>query len=311
MQNLTDRDMGYDMLYGTKSSAMTYMDAVLESANPRCREIFHRLHDDALRSQYKLWQFLHQRQEYRIQQAERQEIDGVHQRMAHLCRTHEIGAHQAAGTAADGGRWEAENRAPAAYGAGRWTDARNGGGWDEREGRWSDGGSNYGHEPAYGASGSIHGSPSAGNYVGAGAPAGITFEPDHNMPEGTRFESDRGFAEGNQYATTAGASAGAGYGGPAPSSHFSGAGASGTFSGAAAAPMAGPYGGRHNDAGRGMAGNAGASGGSAWNSRESGRTGSGGRAGGVTIGAGPSEGGRRNFGENTWSSEETRKSGRY
>ena len=300
MQNLTDRDMGYDILYGTKSSGLAYMEAVLESASPRCREIFHRLHDDCLRSQWHVWQFLHERQEYRIQEAQRQEVDGTRQRMSHLCRTHNIGAHQTAGAGTETGRWESGSRTPDGNGAGSWSDAREGGRWDDREGRWSEGATAHGRASQYGLAGSTYGGPTTGNTTATGSAGGINFEPDRNMPEGTRFESDRGFAEAGAYGATGPAmGTGAGYGATAPSY-----GTAGTFSGSTGTAA------RHNDPARNAAGNQGMPGGS-WNDRESARGPATGRAGSVSIGARPSESSRRNFGENTWSNEETRKSGRY
>ena len=101
MQELTDRDIAYDLLYGAKGSALAYMEATIESASPRCRETFHRLHDDCLQDQWKLFQMLHRRNEYRVDQVSQSEVATVHQHMAHLRRTHE-GREQNAG----GGRWE-------------------------------------------------------------------------------------------------------------------------------------------------------------------------------------------------------------
>lgn len=323
MQNLTDRDMGYDLLYGTKSGALGYMEAVFESSSPRCREIFHRLHDDELRSQWRIWQFLHQRQEYRTEPAQRQEIEGIRQRMTHLCHTHEIGAGQAVGAGIEGGRWEGEAHSAGGYGSGaegrraarradtqeRWADGREGGRWDDREGRWSEG--ERGRESAYGLTGSTHGGPTTGNYAATGSTGGITFEPDRSMPEGTRFESERGFAETGGYAGSAmGTGTGATYG--AGTTMGTGAAYGATAANYGTSSATGPSaGGRYGESAQGTAAHPGTGASAAWNDREGSRGGAGGRTGGVGIGARPSESSRRNFGENTWSSEETRRSGRY
>ncbi len=315
MQNLSDRDIGYDILYGTKSAAMEYMAAVLESSSPRCREIFHRLHDDALRSQWKVWQFLHQRQEYRTAEAHPQEVDGVRQRMAHLCRTHNIGGQQPVGVGADTTGFQAEGARGGHGGQGHWGDGREGGRWDEREGRWSEAGAGYGRQGTHGLAGSTYGGATTGNYAATGSSAGINFEPDRNMPEGTRFESDRGFAEGSMgnamtgsaFGPGAGAAGATGYGTQAGG--FGAAGA--TFSGTGTSYGSGT-GGQWNESSprAGVNPGAGANASAQWNDRDAGRTAGGSRVGG-SIGARPSESSRRNFGESTWSSEEVRKSGRY
>lgn len=121
MHTLSDRDVAYDLLYGCKSTSHMYMQAVLESANTRCREVFHRIHDDGLRSQWRIWRFLHSRDEYQTETAQRSEVDSVRQRMEHLCQTHDAVRPQYAAT----GAREAE---------GRWEGNR------PEEGRWNEGG---------------------------------------------------------------------------------------------------------------------------------------------------------------------------
>jgi hypothetical protein len=117
--NLNDRDIAYDLLYGCKSGAQAYMASLLESATPRCREVMHRLHDDCLRDQWRVWQFLHQRSEYRVDEATRQELDAARSRMEHLARSHDSGPALAGRGAAEGG-WG---------GTGRWEPGR----WNARE----------------------------------------------------------------------------------------------------------------------------------------------------------------------------------
>ena len=230
MQKLTDRDIAYDILYGCKQGAMVCMDATLESASPHCRDIFHRLHDDHLRDQWRVWQFLHHKGEYRVAAASRQEVESTGQRMERLARSH----RQSRGGHGDFAPAQGGYGGEAAIAAGRWENGREVG-WEERERRWNGGyaGSpaGYGATPAYGqATGSAYapagrqeyesvgdayaGSPGMGIVSGtAGAPeaygtagtygtsAGtgfeggpVSFEPDRNLPEGTRFESERGFA---------------------------------------------------------------------------------------------------------------------
>lgn len=112
MQNFSDRDIAYDLLYTCKAAAAGGVQAVLESAHPRCREIFHRHLDEDLRSQWKIWRFLHNRAEYRVQPAERREIDGIRQRMEHLARSHQVDGGRAAWNSGDGARWEERDDRP-------------------------------------------------------------------------------------------------------------------------------------------------------------------------------------------------------
>jgi hypothetical protein len=102
LAEMTDRDVAYDILYAEKMGAECYLFGLLEAATPRCREVFHRLHDDCLREQWRVWQFLHERNEYRVSAASRSEIEGVRRRMAELA-----GNHGAAAPAWGGSRWDA------------------------------------------------------------------------------------------------------------------------------------------------------------------------------------------------------------
>ena len=123
MQILTDRDVAYDILYGCKQGAEAYMMATIESASPRCREVFHRLHDDCLRSQWRVWELLHRNSEYRVDTAARQEIEDVRQRMEQLRRSRhrQIGAVDG-DSRWSGGRWATSEPAYPRQGLGGWDD---------------------------------------------------------------------------------------------------------------------------------------------------------------------------------------------
>lgn len=185
MENLTDRDMAYDILSGTKQAAMLFMEATLESASPACRHLFHRLHDDEMRDQWRIWQFLHSKGEYRVEAASRSEIDGVRRRMDHLCQTHRIAGaagrssyqNAAQGRGAESGRGGWEDR-PA------WDGAPEGADW-----YGSPAGPRYG-TPGYAASASSSTAYGAWNQ----AESGVAFEPASGLPQDTQFESERGFA---------------------------------------------------------------------------------------------------------------------
>lgn len=127
MHTLTERDMAYDLLYGAKQCSHGYMAALLEAASPRCREVLHRLQDDCLRDQWRVWQFLHAKNEYRTDEATRQEIEDVRRRMEHLIRSREgqMGREE-------GGRWDG-GRYAGAY-ANRWEAGRINGGRAAAEG---------------------------------------------------------------------------------------------------------------------------------------------------------------------------------
>ena len=195
MHTLTERDIAYDMLYGTKSSGMMYMAAMLEAAHPRCRETFHRLHDGAMRTQWSLWQFLHHKGEYRIGSAPHEEIEQVRRRMEHLYQTHRDrhhGQREAAYAGVDGRSWNEQRGDPRSRG---WSD-----------GRWS----------------------AAGNGSGSGFYNGdsdnVRFTAGNNLPQGTRFEADRPMTGTSIDQPYAGSSAYAGTGGGVSASASSPAG---------------------------------------------------------------------------------------
>ncbi|HVB10823.1 MAG TPA: spore coat protein, partial [Bacillota bacterium] len=209
MQRLTDRDIAYDLLYGAKSGALAYMEAVLESASPQCRDAFHSLQDEQLRSQWRVWQFLHQHEEYRTEPAERREVEGVHRRMSELCQTHQptaVGARDEAGRGGgygDGARYE----------SGQEGAFRGEAGWrsDDRRGRGNEAGAAGGYAGA--GTGTVGAGMGTGTY---GAQSGsVDFEAGRGLPEGTRFEADRGFARGGdeagrRYGTSGGTATGGG-----------------------------------------------------------------------------------------------------
>ncbi len=184
MHTLTERDIAYDMLYGAKSSAMTYMAAMLEASHPRCRDTFRRMHDGAMRSQWSLWQFLHQKGEYRTHAAQYDEVEQVRRRMEHLQQTHRE-RHQ--------GQQEFTHAGSA---EGRSWNEPNG---DSRSRDWSDG--------RWSASGN-----GAGSGFYGGPDNGVRFAAGNNLPQGTRFEADRSMGGGGDRAY-AGSSGYAGTGG--------------------------------------------------------------------------------------------------
>lgn len=140
LRNLSDRDLAYDLLYGCKDAAQGYMLALMEAATPRCRDLFQRLHDDSLRDQWRIWQFLHQRNEYRVDQASRQEVESVRERMQQLTRTHsarmaDIGgaSWNQRGEANWGGRMDGGRGDANRMDGGRWDGTRTDGmRWDGR-----------------------------------------------------------------------------------------------------------------------------------------------------------------------------------
>ncbi len=164
MHQLSDRDMACDLLYGCKSGATLAMEALMESASPRCRDIFHRIHDEELRCQWQVFELLHRRAEYEPRPADRRDVDSVRQRMEQLRRTHV----PVAGQVGYGPGYQ-----PGYNGANRWSD-RN----------WS--------EPA------AVGSAATGTFAGGYESSNVAFEPDQGLPQGTHFESERGWGESGQ-----------------------------------------------------------------------------------------------------------------
>jgi hypothetical protein len=190
MHQLNDRDMAYDMLYGAKDTATLTMTAIMESASPRCREVFHRIHDDHLQDQWRIYQLLHRKGEYRASQADRQEISGVRQRMEHLRQSHERPSGHQSFNGNSGGRWDDR-------------------GWNEPSAVGAAAGAGYG-------TGGVSFEPDRG------LPAGTRFESEQGWGE-PAHRSQGDYESGRTYATagvgtgnaTEGAAAGASYGGRA------------------------------------------------------------------------------------------------
>lgn len=164
--------MAYDMLCGCKNTATLAMEALMESASSRCREIFHRIHDDELRAQWQLFELLHRKGEYELHPADRRMVESVRQRMEHLRRTHA----QMAAVGASASSQQDGSGYPSSYnGSGRWSE-RN---WTEPAG------------------------VGAGNPFGGYAAGNVAFEPDRGMPQGTHFESERAWESGSRTADEA------------------------------------------------------------------------------------------------------------
>ena len=160
MHQLSDRDMAYDMLYGCKAGATLAMEGLMESASPRCREVFHRIHDEELRCQWQLFELLHRRAEYEPRPADRREVDSVRQRMEQLRRTH-------AAVAGQQGYGQSYN------GANRWGERT----WSET---------------------AAIGTGATGTFSGGYGSSNVAFEPDRGLPQGTHFESDRAWGDSGQ-----------------------------------------------------------------------------------------------------------------
>ena len=209
MQNLTERDMAYDILYAAKLAATGLMDATLEAATPACRDIFHRLHDDWMRDQWRVWQFLYHKGEYRVSEAPRAEIEGVRQRLSRLARSHgAAGRPQAVGAA---------DYAGAAWPAARWDNSREADGFAERERRFSGGG---GMNSGEWAGAAMPGAPYAGTgeaYAGTyggsagGPPSAYAAGEFAAQRQGGSTQGPRsGYGPATGYGERAGATMGAG-----------------------------------------------------------------------------------------------------
>lgn len=102
MQGMTDRDIAYEILIGTKQTAAGYCQAALEAATPSCFRTFMELHERAQESHRRVWEFLHQRQEYQVSEAHPQEVQAVRDRMERLRDDH----LHADGMRGDGRSWD-------------------------------------------------------------------------------------------------------------------------------------------------------------------------------------------------------------
>lgn len=161
MDRITDRDIAYDSLYGCKALATVYMEATMESASNRMRNLFHRLHDDCLEDQWRIWQYLHRKNEYRVDEISAQAMDGMRRRMEHLARTHRERAERGAG--GSGGFWQGERS------------------WNE----------------SYPEAGSFRGRDGGSRDVGfdpaPNMPNGTQFEPDREFAGGGAYASESAY----------------------------------------------------------------------------------------------------------------------
>jgi hypothetical protein len=88
MRGITERDIAYDMLFGSKTASKLYCDASLESAHPNVYHLFRELEHHTHESQHRIWEYLHRRNEYRVEEAHPRDIEEVHQRMERLAQDH-------------------------------------------------------------------------------------------------------------------------------------------------------------------------------------------------------------------------------
>ncbi len=101
MQGLTDRDIAYDILFATKQTSSDYCTGALEAASPTAFRMFMQLHDRTQDTHRRVWEFLHQRQEYRVSEAHPEEVRSAQQRMERLRENQMHGATE---------RWEDRGR---------------------------------------------------------------------------------------------------------------------------------------------------------------------------------------------------------
>lgn len=88
MQGITERDIAYDMLFGSKQTAHLYNEASLESSHHNVFHMFRELEHHCVENQHRIWEYLHRRNEYRVDEAHPQQIQETHQRMEHLAQDH-------------------------------------------------------------------------------------------------------------------------------------------------------------------------------------------------------------------------------
>lgn len=156
MEQFTDRDIAYDMLYCAKNGATVYTQGTMEAADNRIRNLFHRFLDDCLEDQWRIWQYLHRKNEYRVEEVSQQSIDSLRQRMDHLVRTHEQRTGRGTANAGYSNAWQSQGQGS------RWNSES-----------WENSGSDIGFEPA------------------ANMPRGTQFEPDRQFAQSTSA-SERG-----------------------------------------------------------------------------------------------------------------------
>lgn len=191
MQGITERDIAYDMLMSSKASARAYCQAALESASPSCFRMFMELHERTQESHRRIWEYLHRRQEYRVQEAHPQEIDGIRQRMAQLRDDHLPGAGHLRGAAVPENRsWEERRREFEPAGS-----AGRAGAAGFRGSEWSAPGAGYATGAGYGGGAGYGTGAGFGGSFASGAAAGSGFgsgwqrgERGGERPEERRFE---------------------------------------------------------------------------------------------------------------------------
>jgi hypothetical protein len=130
MPGITERDVAYDMLYATKANAELYCHAALESAHHNVYHLFRELEHHTHESQHRIWEYLHRRNEYRVEEAHPRDIEDTRQRMERLAQDHLTHA----------GRGD----------YGRYPNTTVGGGYGGTP-AWSTSGANYGTGTAYGS----------------------------------------------------------------------------------------------------------------------------------------------------------------
>ncbi len=88
MRGITERDVAYDMLFGSKTASKLYCEASLESAHQNVYHLFRELEHHTHESQHRIWEYLHRRNEYRVEEAHPRDIEEVRQRMERLAQDH-------------------------------------------------------------------------------------------------------------------------------------------------------------------------------------------------------------------------------
>jgi hypothetical protein len=116
MRGITERDIAYDMLFGSKASAKLYCEASLEAAHQNVYHLFRELEHHAHESQHRIWEYLHRRSEYRVEEAHPRDIEEVPQRMERLAQD-----HLAAAGGSDYGRYPNSTASTGFGGPSAWT----------------------------------------------------------------------------------------------------------------------------------------------------------------------------------------------
>ena len=88
MRGITERDIAYDMLFGSKAATKLYCEASTEAAHQNVYHLFRELEHHTHESQHRIWEYLHRRNEYRVEEAHPRDIEEVRQRMERLAQDH-------------------------------------------------------------------------------------------------------------------------------------------------------------------------------------------------------------------------------